>query len=712
MLENKSKERLGSLISFLISILIFSFLAGGVRFWDAGGQSIPFLWSAFSITALAAFCTLIFYKRSGTVKDFRFSPSAAAAGLVVYFASDYCCRGFNLFQGPSIRAELIAVWIILLITWDYISERTLKYFLLASIAVLFLLFIYLSAGRPVVSDDHASFIFRLSLLKKYFPDIPLYYPGWNAGLDARDFFATGALGYFLLTAPLHYIFDVNLSHNLALISVLFLILPASLGYSCRLLGLSKGCSYIAAILSLATSLIWYRWALKYGTVGFITSASLMPIVFVLAYRLLNSERLSKRQLFLLIALGSVSIMWPLGAVCYLSLAVLALLNLKSCLRNRQLILTVAVLILINLPWAVTFWKVSGVARFVNHSSSQSIDNKTFRHKAKGLDLAASAKVLRETANSTNPLIIFLALPGIFLLPKKFRNIFAFQSILFLLGGTVLVAVKPQLELDRLLVFLSVFLCIPVALALKNIFNSSFQNRAVCCFAFSFLFLSPFIAASILHNRSAENYSFSGQVSNDIKLLASEYPSTGRYLFSGFILHELDGGHVAPLTEWTGKPFMASSQFHNKWSYTSIFPASFAAKGESGITEFLNLYNAEIIFAHEPVWRTFFSDRPEQYELIWHKKPFMVFRRKNFKSDYFLSGKGQILEQDKNKLVLQTESDEAVIKFNYFPFLKSSNCQLSAFDVGTELPFIRLSGCNPGESVIIESVSPLERVIND
>ena len=121
-------------------------------------------------------------------------------------------------------------------------------------------------------------------------------------------------------------------------------------------------------------------------------------------------------------------------------------------------------------------------------------------------------------------------------------------------------------------------------------------------------------------------------------------------------------------------------------------------------------NAEIVLAHEEHWRDFFLSKPQQYELVWHKRPFMIFKRINFVSNYFLAGSGEIIEQTKNSVRLKLGSSEAVIKFNYFPFLTAGDCQLSPYDAGLEFPLVKISNCPLNSEIVLRSLSPISRLL--
>lgn len=710
----KLNERL---ISLAATLTLFGLLAGGFYFWDS---SFTVLSPSFTYTFIFALVILfIGWRLAGShfFKMQRMSLGACCLGLVLLFFSDWLTRGFNLFQGPPVRGEFITVFLLVIFFLHRISKNLLLGYSIASAVVLFSIFLIQSKGFPLLSDDHASFIFRLTLLKDHFPSIPLYHPWWNAGLDARDFFATGALSFFFLTAPLHYLLSISDSYDLAVGLVLFGVLPLSLSYATSLARVPSPGPAIAALLSIASSLVWYRWSLKYGTMGFITSAALMPTAFMLACKLVHSEKLSPAQFLLLIVSFSLACMWPLGGACFLALAVIALIRSPSLFRSSQAWIALLLLVAVNLPWATLLWKVSQVGSFLSNPKQNAATfedsspaTATFRHKQASIDLKKALKALREQANGTNPLLLFLGLPGLFLLSRRYRYALMVEMLLLLLGGTLLVTIKPQLELDRLLIFLTILLIIPCSYSLGQLFERRRGIAILPSVAFTFLFLSPFAAANVLYNRSAEIYHFGGPLSQELPQALQTNLGEGRAVFTGFVLHDLNDGHLAPLATWSEKPLVASSPFHNRWKYTNVIPAPFMDQGEPGITKFLDLQNAEVVLAHEPQWRNFFLDRPEAYELVWKMRPFLMFKRKHFVSNYFVEGSGQILAQRSDGIDLKLAQDSAVIKFNYFPFLKADGCELSPFDAGLEFPLIRLSGCPTGHQLQIRSVGPLERIL--
>jgi hypothetical protein len=296
---------------------------------------------------------------------------------------------------------------------------------------------------------------------------------------------------------------------------------------------------------------------------------------------------------------------------------------------------------------------------------------------------------------------------------------------WLLGiGAIIVSIKPQLELDRMLVVLAHLGCIPTAVSLRALLRvHRFKSLPPSGYlqisrnglllvshllSLSLLALTPLYGSSIAQNRSVEPVHFSSPTYDAISETIRNHAAGGRTLFSGQVLHELDQGHVAPLTVLTGHPIVASSPFHNIWSYQQVVPLSFLGQDEAGIERYFDLMNVSLVFAHDPKWRQWFEERPLRYKKVLQGPPFMAYSRKQEGSSYFVEGKGSILAQRTNSVTVLPETPDGVISFNWFPFLMSDSCSLSPHRISDELTFIKFSGCQPERPFTISSVSPVRR----
>lgn len=293
------KNAFGNLSSILFNsgalIALFSFLSGITYFWNTGEfKIIPS--GTYGLVFGIAISVIGFFRARLIRQVIKVQPLIFSLGLVLVFTTDWLIKSYNLFQGPAIRGEIILFTLAVLLSFNYLvkfkDNNRLNLVILVLTALWIIsygyLFISRSQGRLIFADDHATFFYRLQLLKDNFPRIPFYYPLWNAGLDARDFFATGSLNFFLIFSPLIYSVPLELSYNYLVFTLLFILLPLSLFYSCRLLDLDKRIGYISALLSLCINLNWFKWTLKYGTMGFATSCVLAPILISYSIKLYKS----------------------------------------------------------------------------------------------------------------------------------------------------------------------------------------------------------------------------------------------------------------------------------------------------------------------------------------------------------------------------------------------------------------------------------------
>ena len=708
-----------NLFSTGIWLALISLLAGSIHLYDYNGITlIPSSKIGLSLGALLIVTSLAI-RRS---LRFELNIINFSFGLLFFVCSSWLALPYNLIQGPLIRGEILVFSLLsglLLYKWPKKFIKILPYI---CVGILVYALFSTSDGRLLYSDDHPTFFYRLSLLKENFPNIPFYSPIWNGGFDARDFFATGALNIFLLASPIVYLFPLELSYNFIVALVLFGLVPLSMFFATRLAGGCRTASAISAVLSISASLLWYRWALKYGTMGFITSIALFPLVLSLAIKFLAEPEDRNWKEVILCALSfTLMLFWSASGLAILPLVVFAFVFIKRWIGNKKILALAAILCAINLPWISVFWTASNVGNFIKSEKPTEVSaeldregNKTtFKHKAGEIDLKESLSVLRENSVSANPIILILALPGLLLINKRYRLMFGGVYAWLLFMGTVAVPLKPQLELDRMLVILFQALSLPAALSIRKLISEveeakPFIKTVLPAFIFGILITGVFSTGSILSNRTLEQFFFSAPIVDNIKVAIKDNTDKGRVLFSGFMLHQLNGGHIGPLAIQTKKPLIASSYLHNLWKYKQVFPKEYISRKDEGIEEYLDVYNVENIFAHERKWREYFYSRPEKYTPIWKEGLFHMFKRNNFKSNYFLEGAGVLTNQNLNSISIRPSTKDVVLKFNYFPFLQSSSCKISPFEKSENVRLIKLSNCTPGKEVVINSVSAFKR----
>lgn len=700
-------------------------LLGTTHFWQESG---PVLSGGAKLPALfcLAIATILLVRRHSL--DVKFHPLVASCYSVGFiFFTQWLVRDYSFLQGTSIRGEIILASTLIHLTSRRLLDNMGRLFpFLTLLGFTFLLILHTGANT-IVSDDHSTFLFRMILLKSEFPNIPFFLPLWNLGWDARDFFATGALNFFLLFWPTFYIWDPQTIHTILVTVLLFLVGPAMMFFAARLQGYRSYIPGFSALLSATSSLTWYRWALKYGTLGFITSACLMPPIFAFAlYLLADKKKLSAKGMLFLLFCTSLMLMWSPSCLVFVPVLFSGLANLPRLLRQRTFGLLLVGLLAINLPWAVMFWNVSKVGNFITQEHTTikkplaiKRDLSDVRNTQQPTGIKAGLAILRTTANSANPLLLIGATLGTLLLRRRHRTHYL-ATFSWLAGlASFGVLAKPQLELDRMFQMLLQLSCIPAAVILSQAlrFNTRYlstrSKSGLSRLAFSlilgFFSVTPLPISQILLNRSLVQYTVADDSWKKMRDLLGRFSQSGRILFSGCVVHQFEDAHIAPLAVQTGIPLVASSPVHNLWWYTDIIPERVRKEGAQAIEEYLDLLNVSAVFAHEKKWRDYFRKSP-QYSRVTNIDDFVLYQRLGKESGYFIQGTGRILQQDLSLVRLSLETPDAIIKFRYFPFLQASGCKIKPYSVVEEIPFVHLSDCPIDQEIILRSVSPLSRLL--
>jgi len=247
------------LLLSLAGLLTLLGLSGGSWYiWSATAPAIiPSGKYVFAVAVTLGAVGLVGLRRRPTLHDFA-HPGIWSLGLVAVFFSSWLCRPYSFFQGPDFRRELAVATIVagalLFVSWRRVVIA------LPIVTTIWSVWTFLeqSGGSILFVDDHAMFIFRLNLLKENFPSIPFWSPLWNAGIDARDFFATGALNAFVLASPLVYLFPVESVYNIIIAGILFVLVPTSSYLAARVLNAERVVASLAAVLAMSSSLFWYN----------------------------------------------------------------------------------------------------------------------------------------------------------------------------------------------------------------------------------------------------------------------------------------------------------------------------------------------------------------------------------------------------------------------------------------------------------------------
>jgi len=714
-----------------LSIILVSIVSQTMSFWRIrADQQIESVWPGVLIGLLVFAGAWLAREKLGP--KLVLDPRGFVFGLVFLFMIDWLTRGYSFLPGPEIRGEILLIFILAFSFFEFLkNEINLEVLAVVSCLLFFVGFLIFADGGLLFSDDHSVFLYRLLLLKEHFPNIPVYNPLWSAGRDTLHFFATGNLNIFLIFFPLINFLDPLVAYTLQVAILLFLLTPGSMWLAARILGFSRTCAAIAALLSLSGSALWYQWALKYGTLGCITSIALLPVSVAYILKAFQDNRdLSARQGLIFFLCTALVLLWSPSGLVLLPLLGAGLLSFKRQVKKTYLVISSAMILLVTIPWLYFFWTEWNVSKFLNKTDAVSaslevgeaeragsrvqVGKRSLRaNRPAGFSLEETKRLFSDSLIRINPLLLIFTIPGLALLRPYVRKVYAILlGWLVVLSGLLPPAI-PQIELDRMFLVLAHLACLPVALAIESLISRSDLRgqRLFSSVAISFLGAGLVASAAIVGNRMEDRFSFAGKELGDVVMFVKdEIPGEGRLFFSGFVLEDLDNAHIAPLPAMTGRPMIAVSPFHDHWSYSQPFPQEVIAGGEKAISEYLDLIAVDAVAAHEPRWKTFFSERPDSFLPLGKAGKFNFFSRVK-PEGYFLEGKGEIIEQTTSivRLSLAEGEEEAVLKFRYLPHL-DSECELSPVDAGHGLQFIKLSECDAGQEVIIKSKGFFSRLL--
>lgn len=685
----------------------------------------------FSISTLVNLIALFLIAAALILKQ-RSLSRESLVGIAICFAvlillSDWPLRSFGILEalkssGWSIF-HLLCLSLIAALTTFYISSRFLFILPLLLAALLSYKLLDVLNFNLLFSDDHPTFLFRLMSLKNSFPKVPNYNPLWNGGMEFRDFFASGSLSIYLLFYPLVHFFPLEESYNYILILLFFFLPLISTYIATRLLNLDSKVFAVSSLLILTNSTIWYRWALSFGTLGFILAVQLLPVVLAITYKLSLDQNWKVREVVSAIIAVSLMLLWPISSLFLIPLIIYCLIYVKALAFKKESWVILFFLLLINLPWMFVFSKVSAVENFVKRETLNSENKEVAINEAEvsikdtGAGSSLSADLMlskaRESLQGTNLLILFLgALSLLFYCNKKLKIIYGLTAIWLIFLATVGSIYKPQLELDRFLLVALVLFSIPTSIGILQVFSacSHLSSRYILSRSLILLlfFASVFSAVKTVGNKTENIFYAQQDIVPNIAAAIKNYANNSRTIFAGFTLHELSEGHIAPLIYFSGQPLIARSYKHDHWGYHDVIPERFRQDKGKRIAEFFDIYNIGAVITHDKNWRNFFKRQSLLYKEVWNEGRFRIFQRINFAPNYFLQGQGQIVSQLSDKIILRLTTTSGVIKFNFMPLLKSNGCTLYSHKIEGAVNLIGLRDCPINQDIVIEAKNIIER----
>ncbi len=560
---------------------------------------------------------------------------------------------------------------VFLATVLFISQLACMYYLLKE-----------TGGAPIYRDDHASFIFRLWEFSKTFPRLLNYNPFWNGGV--ADFVGTtsGINAIGIPFWPLWKFFSVQALYTYLIGLAYIFIVPSLAIVSLRLMGASWTGALCAGILYLGVSQHYFLWLLNYGTVGAVFASAFVLPVSACVYRVLWLDKREYWLAGLLIIATFELLQWPPGALMCVPIAMSLILNFRQW-SHRKLIFLVAcgfcILLMEAYPVLTIFLEGKDVTSYVQVARTLPSIQFIF------LD---GLKYLMAHIHEANPILIFLGLGGIFVLPFSSVRQWVWP---ILLGLAVITgwgpSIKPNLQLGRFSIPLLFITVVPASMIAEKLFASKNINPYLAFLKAglaALLILTGWNVSKLYGNAGLAKYvCLSDEIQDITQWIKQNTSPDDRILFAGMTVHAYGRGHVAPLPVLSDREMMSVDYYH--FPFDTIEhdypPADFRVSKEK-MLRYFELYNVTHILTYHEHWKEYFRNNVDSYEelITLHDKTIFKVRRS---SSLFLKGNGKIQANFNDlDIYLNSPETEVVLKYNWVQGLKASDgVEIFPYDAG-------------------------------
>lgn len=707
------KRLSGILRALVVGIVLVLVLFAGEHARSGGGKLIHTDWMV-NLLWLAAPLILIVRNRdairNGKLQSLRaFAPVLILFGCMLLFLFSGAVRhpwSFFLRWIPGSRPDgasgmlRFVLLTSLLLPFVLTRKRGMRIVVLAILllgqAACWRALMLHTGGAALYSDDHPSFLFRLWEFGRTFPRLVTYNPYWNAGVVnfVGTTSGTGAIGIPLL--PLWRVLPVHLVYTQAVALVYIVFLPWIAVASLRILRAGWTAALCAGILALGVSQQFFLWMLHFGTVGAVFAASFVLPVSACVFRIVCLRERSWRLFAALVISVLFLLQWPPGALMAAPIALSMLLCWRRWSRRSILFLVAAaglVLLLYLRPLLTILLQGNRLMGFVMegpHSKD---------HMIAPAALASQGwQHLVAYIHEGHPILIFLGLAGIFVLPhRRVRRWYWPILLAFVLVTGWGPEVKPNLQLGRMAIPMFFTAVIPAALLCSRLLRTGRLALApVRAALLALLALGAWNVTEIYADLGPARYSTLPPRFRDFaEWIRTETPPDGRIVFAGKTVHFYGRGHIAYLPRLTEREMMADDYYAFpvgmiEYNYP---PKAFRGSAET-LFRFMDLYNVTHVVTYIDLWKGVFRRQPDLYEEIdaFHDLELSVFRVLR-PSSKFQAGGGDV-QADFNRIDVRLDDPnaEAVLRYNWADNLEADPpVELFPWDAGSG---VRLIGVRP------------------
>lgn len=526
------------------------------------------------------------------------------------------------------------------------------------------------------SDDHPSFLFRVTEFIGAFPWRENYVPYWNAGVVNSVITSSGVASYSILGLPFWLTIPIEKAAPIVFLMIFVWMVPWVTYGGFRAAGFGRVGASLAGTLILGQSFLFYLWLLRFGTVGASLSMAMVPAVFAYLYSLLYQPKVSRWAfvgfLFSVVLMGQ----WPPMLVFGVPLGIWILVEWKRWWYglNRWLFVGVAFAAAVLLvPTVVGALMGKEVLGHVLDAPEKPVVTWALAKKEFLTEIVS-------VCSDLNPLVLFAGLAWFCWLPWRRVRLWVCVIGFFVFSisawGPMFL---PNMQLARMGLAFSCLMVVPTVCVVRKILLARGILAPVVQAMVMALILCTFQNVARYYGGRTDN-PFVGMrpIVHELADCVTELvPPDGRFLFAGASVHAYGRGHTAFLPKLADREMMGCDYYGFPRGMVEMnYPPHRFRTLPDGCYRFAKLWGVTHVIAYRPDQVAFYEADTTHFRRCRHLQDtsehqnceYVIFEVVEPDVGRFLKGSGEV-KADFNRFEVtidprMTVGEEIVLRYNW------------------------------------------------
>ncbi len=551
------------------------------------------------------------------------------------------------------------------------------------------------------SDDHPSFLFRISEFFGSFPWRENFVPYWNAGIVNSVITSSGTPGIAILGAPLFLFMEPHEAMPYVFVFVFIFFIPWMTVWGLRTAGMPPTASLVGGILVFSADHFYFKWLLHFGTVGAMLSGALLPAAFAFLYAALLQPKARFSTYVGLAVSIFFMVQWPPMMLLGLPMGLIVLFHLRRwwpSKRHVPFLLTCIFVFILILPTIAGSILGKSVMGFVLSTDSGA-------EKGFGAISKVAGAVLHKIVLNINPILLFAGFGGLLVMPSRRLRSGLALALVFVVAVAVLGPVYlPNMQLERMAMEASALMTIPAAYVAGRGLGTYTPRASPAQGVYLAMLVCSLVNTPKFYGARGEvrYYGMQPFVADFTTWITDNVPEDGRLAFAGPAVHAYGWGHTAYLPMLADREMMGCDYYGFPPKMVEYdYPPRSSRAMPGGMHRYMVLRGASHVVAYEKRYIDYFRSKPSLFrEVATLSNPaatknnvFVVFAIIGAEGR-FQEGSGEV-RATFNKIDVgfnATVPERAVIRYNWNDRLETK-------------PPARIFPVDTGEGVVFIGIEP-------